>query len=516
LEGGSVRGYLPHALVATALVVALPALALVPLAPFDGALDVVLATVLATGVSLALASAGSALWTRTAWSRELAFGDLMLWVWVRRLRVQRQLDDHLTTVARQAGAGERGARELAALRRMAVVLEARDDSSHRHSERVARHAERVGERLGLTPAEIAQLRVAAALHDVGMTRVRRSRLDAGERGGRERADDHARAGAELVAAAGAPEIAEIVRRRGDRFDARCAGSVPRAARILAVADAFESIVAAGGGTSPQARANALDVLVERAGHELDPGVVSAFVDYYSARRSIAAVAVLATAPLRLTRWLAAPAGLGSTVPPLTQGACVAGALAVAGVCLAPPGAGRDAAERPARGVEAAQRGAPTTTTTTTAARAGDGTARRSRRGGPRPAGRARPRQGGSRPQARGAPGPGTARPAPPPPSPGPGAGPREVAAAPRAAGEASGQPPVAPSAPAQPGQDGSPSGPLEQLQAPDLPGPSEIVDPIVDTVEEVLAPLPVEQITDPVQELVRRIGGGGGGGGLLP
>ena len=60
---------------------------------------------------------------------------------------------------------------LETLRRLALAAEYRDDTTHEHTERVARTSVLVARRLGLPPADVALIRDAAPLHDIGKLSV---------------------------------------------------------------------------------------------------------------------------------------------------------------------------------------------------------------------------------------------------------------------------------------------------------------------------------------------------------
>jgi HD-GYP domain-containing protein (c-di-GMP phosphodiesterase class II) len=339
LESVDSRRFLPPALLATLIVIVAPALVVVALSPLSGIADLLLSALLATGLSVAAGSAGAALWTRLPQSREIPFSDLMLWAWVRRVRAERRL---AKTATGEPAAG--AARELAALRRLAVVFEARDGFNYGHSGRVARHAERIARRLGLPEDEVDRIEAAASVHDIGMVRVprsvltRRDELSTEERGLVQR---HALHGAEQVEMVGEPEIAALVRHQHENVDGSgypdglAGDEIPLGARIIAVADRFDELQSAGPQRAPRSRRNALDELSARGGTELDAAVVAAFVAYYSGSRSIAGVALAATAPQRAVRWIAAaPATIGTAGAPVAvQTVCAAGTAALATACL---------------------------------------------------------------------------------------------------------------------------------------------------------------------------------------
>jgi HD-GYP domain-containing protein (c-di-GMP phosphodiesterase class II) len=340
LDNVDSRRFLPHAIAATALVIVVPAVAVIQLSPLSGIPDILVSALLATGLSVMAGSICSTLWTGRSASREIPFGDLMLWAWARRVRAERRLARAGESIATDADA----ASELVALRRLSVVFEAREGLTHGHSGRVARHAERIARRMGVPDDQVERIEAAAAVHDLGLVRVPRAILAKGddltldERG---LVECHAVTGAEQVAAVADAETAAIVRHHHERYDGGgypdglAGAEIPLGARIVAVADAFDELVSAAPGVAPMSRRNALDALSSRGGRELDPDVVATFAAYYSGTRAIAAVAVAATAPQRMVRWLAAaPAGIGSAgAPAVLQGVCAAGALALAGSCL---------------------------------------------------------------------------------------------------------------------------------------------------------------------------------------
>ena len=513
LESVDSRRFLPHALAATLLVIVAPAIVVVALSPLSGAADLLVSAVLATGLSVAAGSAGAALWTRLPQSREIPFGDLMLWAWARRVRAER-------TLAR-ATSGEvplEAERELAALRRLSVVFEARDGFSHGHSGRVARHAERIARRLGLSDDEVERIEAAAAVHDVGMVRVpgsvlaRRDDPTPEENGLVER---HAVYGAEQVAAVADPEIAALVRHHHERVDGSgypdglAGDAIPLGARIIAVADRFDELISAAPQRSPRSRRNALDELSARAGTELDAAVVAAFVAYYSGARSIAGVALAATAPQRAVRWMAAaPATIGSAIgtPALIQGVCASATLAVAGVCLTgmPAWTPDRGGDRPAaqQRAERAPVGAAAGSTSGFASAPGAGgdadrQAQRRRPGAGGLGGGGAPRTGGPDSPASGG-GGGT----PVATQPGGGGGTQPTT------GGGGG---TSPSTPVT----SQPTTPVTAppVQVPQTPSNtvSQVVDPVLDGVSEAVPP--IKPVTDVVKGVVGGLTGGLTGGG---
>ena len=509
LESVDSRRFFPHALVATLLVIAAPAVVVVALSPLSGIADLLVSAVLATGLSVAAGSAGAALWTRLPQSREIPFGDLMLWAWARRVRAER--------VLAKAASGEVPLdveRELIALRRLSVIFEARDGFSHGHSGRVARHAERIARRLGLPDAEVERIEAAAAVHDVGMVRVPGTVLARREERTPEESslvERHAIHGAEQVAAVADPETAALVRHHHERVDGSgypdglAGDEIPLGARIIAVADRFDELISPAPQRSPHSRRNALDELSARAGTEFDAAVVAAFIGYYSGTRSIAGVALAATAPQRAVRWIAAaPATIGSAAggSVAVQSLCAAGATVLAGVCLSGVPALSPSRDEDPQRPRVAQGSAPVAPTPLAAAPDS----------APRPArdGEGRAERGVGRLGAGDAPRSGT------PDRPG---------------GGGDGAAPVAPVDGVQGGQGGTGGGggdggaptgsptqePPVEVDLPEIEAPtppdnpvSRVVDPVLDGVSDALPQ--AKPVTDTVKDVLGGLTGGLGGG----
>lgn len=156
----------------------------------------------------------------------------------------------------------------------AHAVDHRNPMTQGHSSRVTSIAEAVGQRVGVPPAKLEELRMAAFLHDVGHMTLG---VDAQsfERPG------HAEEGERIVAAAKfSPEIASAVRHHHERWDGQgkpdgAAGEgIPLAARILAVAEGYEAMTA-GRGCERLTVPAALEQLKAGSGSEFDPAVLEA-------------------------------------------------------------------------------------------------------------------------------------------------------------------------------------------------------------------------------------------------
>jgi diguanylate cyclase (GGDEF)-like protein len=151
---------------------------------------------------------------------------------------------------------------------------------------VAQLAEAVGRHLGLEGEELDHVRVAAELHDVGKVAIpdailnKPGPLDADEWAFMRR---HTLIGERIVAAAPAHgAVAKLVRASHERWDGRgypdATGGedIPLGARIVAVCDAYDAIVADRPYRRGRSAAAAMDELQRCSGSQFDPAVVAAF------------------------------------------------------------------------------------------------------------------------------------------------------------------------------------------------------------------------------------------------
>ena len=139
-----------------------------------------------------------------------------------------------------------------ALEAFATAIDVKHVNIHGHSLRVGRYSQAIGEAMGMDPTEVASLRSAGYLHDIGKVAVdsrlfeKASKLDAQE--SREMRD-HTVVGHQIVSNVQFPwpQIPEIVRwhhERGDGSgypDGLHLDEMPQAVRIVALADSFDAM-----------------------------------------------------------------------------------------------------------------------------------------------------------------------------------------------------------------------------------------------------------------------------------
>ena len=170
---------------------------------------------------------------------------------------------------------------------MAAALDMRDDYTGEHSEEVVRLAMQVGRRMRLSDAALAELEIAARLHDVGKIGVpdavlrKDGPLDEAEW---EIMRQHPEWGAQMLRRMpGLNRVSRIVRHAHERWDGDGypdrlhSDNIPLESRIILACDAYQAM------TSDRPYRDALrpwvavSELREGAGGQFDPDVVDVLV-----------------------------------------------------------------------------------------------------------------------------------------------------------------------------------------------------------------------------------------------
>jgi diguanylate cyclase (GGDEF)-like protein len=167
------------------------------------------------------------------------------------------------------------------------VLAEQDGDLVRHLSRVAMLAGKTGVRLGLSADEIARIRLAAELHDIGKAAVPRmilekpAPLDPAELAYLRQ---HSVIGERILAAAPAlMNIAPLVRATHERADGDgypdglALAQIPVGARVIAVVDAYDAMTSTRPYQAQKSDAEARAELRRASGTQFDPAVVDAFV-----------------------------------------------------------------------------------------------------------------------------------------------------------------------------------------------------------------------------------------------
>lgn len=161
-----------------------------------------------------------------------------------------------------------------------------------HAARVGSHAETIARRLGWEEERLADLRLGAALHDVGKVAVRPEVLQ--KPGGLEPDElAHIRAhpveGAWLIAGVRSlsPALPYVLFHH-ERWDGtgyptgRAGAEIPLEGRLLAVADAFDAMISPRPYRPALPVQHALDEVARWSGSQFDPSLSRTFLDAWSA------------------------------------------------------------------------------------------------------------------------------------------------------------------------------------------------------------------------------------------
>jgi diguanylate cyclase (GGDEF)-like protein len=180
------------------------------------------------------------------------------------------------TVSSQAGAA------------LLQVLEEREPDLRGHVDHVAELSQILGRRLGLTGEELQDVARAAQLHDVGKVAIPDAILQKPQPLDAEEWDfirSHTLVGARILGAAPALEtVAKIVRASHERYggggypDGLAGEEIPLGARIVAVCDAYNSMISIRPYGRVLSSTEALDELRRCAGEQFDPVVVDAICE----------------------------------------------------------------------------------------------------------------------------------------------------------------------------------------------------------------------------------------------
>jgi hypothetical protein len=201
------------------------------------------------------------------------------------------------------------------LRRLARVVEFRDNDTGGHVERMSEYSALIAATLGYDEAGRHALQLAATMHDVGKVAVPDSilmkpgPLDPQERNVMER---HAAAGHEMLSGSGSELLdlaATIALSHHERYDGAgypqglAGDDIPLPGRIVAVADAFDAVTSDRVYKAATPFDEAVLVILAGRGTQFDPAVVDAFASCLDAIAEVHAAhhrTRVASAPFELT------------------------------------------------------------------------------------------------------------------------------------------------------------------------------------------------------------------------
>ncbi len=171
---------------------------------------------------------------------------------------------------------------------LAFAIDAKDHYTQGHSQKVSAYAVMIAKALGLPHAEVEEIRLAGLLHDIGKVGIpehilnKSGPLDACEW---ETMKTHPDLGAKILEPLKPMvRIRQMVRHHHEFYDAtgypdRLKGeNIPRGARVIAIADAYDTITSERTYKKARTAEDGLAELERCAGHQFDPEIVRIFVE----------------------------------------------------------------------------------------------------------------------------------------------------------------------------------------------------------------------------------------------
>ena len=174
--------------------------------------------------------------------------------------------------------------QLRTIQALALAIEAKDQTTHDHLQRVQVYAVEIGKELGLSAEEIEALRAAALLHDIGKLAVpehiisKPGKLTAEEF---EKMKIHPSVGAEILEAVDFPyPVAPVVRSHHEKWDGSGypdglkGEEIPVGARILSAVDCLDALASDRQYRRALPLKEAMEFVAGEAGKSYDPKVVT--------------------------------------------------------------------------------------------------------------------------------------------------------------------------------------------------------------------------------------------------
>jgi putative two-component system response regulator len=177
---------------------------------------------------------------------------------------------------------------LQAITILANAIETRDPFTSGHAQRVGDFAECLARSMGLPTEEVCRIRLAAILHDIGKISIPEAVLNKPISLTKEEWEivkTHPMRGVEILAPLNYPQtVLEGVCRHHERYDGQgypdglAGDQIPLAGRLVAVADAYDSMTIPRAYRGRLTQSAALERLHDGAGTQFDPWLTAVFIE----------------------------------------------------------------------------------------------------------------------------------------------------------------------------------------------------------------------------------------------
>ena len=204
--------------------------------------------------------------------------------------IYRRLEQFTRSLAEQGGAPPEGLPPAVVdtVTSLAFAVDAKDQYTNGHSQKVSAYAVTLAQALGMGPSETEEIRLAAMLHDIGKVGIPESilhksgPLDVSEW---EMMKSHTELGWKLLEPLQAmTKIREMIRHHHEFYDGsgypdRLEGDkIPYGARVIAIADAYDTITSERTYKKARTPEDAFAELERCAANQFDPEIVHVFVE----------------------------------------------------------------------------------------------------------------------------------------------------------------------------------------------------------------------------------------------
>jgi diguanylate cyclase (GGDEF)-like protein/putative nucleotidyltransferase with HDIG domain len=205
--------------------------------------------------------------------------------------IYRRLEQFTRSLEEQAGSGNSEGLPPAVVETvtsLAFAIDAKDHYTQGHSRKVSAYAVMIAQALGMNPPEIEEIRLAGLLHDIGKVGIpepilnKSGPLDAAEW---ETMKTHTELGARILEPLKTmARIRQMVRHHHEFYDGsgypdRLEGArIPHGARVIAIADAYDTITSARTYKKARTPEDAFAELERCAANQFDPELVRVFIE----------------------------------------------------------------------------------------------------------------------------------------------------------------------------------------------------------------------------------------------